>query len=212
MDIGIWWWYPIPVREATGNELKEENLLQPPAWLTNGLCKKPLWIAIQAYQQPWKKSRFPTPAEYRCESYLSIIKGVKGLWFYTGYGERDFLGNPSGLLNRPEVGHWDYVQKLVRELREFSPIIMSPRATAEVKLSPANAYVEFATRESNGKLYVIAANKSPQKQNVRFSSPVFNGRQARVLYEEHTARVEGGELNDEFLPFAVHIYELSAAK
>ena len=62
-------------------------------------------------------------------AYLSIINKARGLWFYTGSGQRDFYGRPAGILNKPEEGHWDYVQKLVGELRELSPAIMSPIAS-----------------------------------------------------------------------------------
>jgi hypothetical protein len=192
--------------------LKPDNLLEPPAWLTSTHSKKPLWIAVQAYQQPWKKSRFPTPSEYRCETYLSIIGGVKGLWYYTGYGERDYLGKPAGMLNNPERAHWDHVQKLARELRDFSLVIMSPAAKGKITLLPKNGMVEFASREADGKIYLIAANKSPLPGKARFTSPLFKGRQAHVLYEDHTAQVEGDSLSDDFSPFGVHLYEFMAAK
>jgi len=212
MDVGIWWWYPIPLKGPDGNGLEEPNrpagILQPPSWLTTTLSKKPLWIAIQSYQHPRLHARFPTPAEYRCMAYLSIINGVKGLWFYTGSGQRGYYGKPAGILNKPEEGHWDYVQKLVRELREFSPIIMAPASKQEVSLSPANAPVEFTLRESNGSLYLIAANKSDRLQAIRFSSPALNGRRAKVLYENHSVTVQGEILADEFSPYGVHLYEL----
>jgi hypothetical protein len=212
MDAGIWWWYPIPLKNADGNGLdgrdKSAGLLKPPPWLTTTISKKPLWIAIQSYQHPAKDARFPTPAEYRCMAYLSIINGVKGLWFYTGSGQKDYLGKPSGLFNKPEEGHWDYVQKLVGELREFSPVIMAPPASAKPALTPADAPVEFATRELDGKLYLIAANKSDHPQSVRFSGPALTGKHSQVLYETHKAEIEGDSLADEFVAFRVHVYKL----
>jgi len=212
MDAGIWWWYPIPLHAPDGNGLegtdKSTGLLQPPSWLTTTFSKKPLWIAIQSYQHPRLDARFPTPAEYRAMAFLSIINGVKGLWFYTGSGQRDYYGKPAGILNKPEEGHWDYVQKLVRELREFSPVILSPVPKAKLTLSPAEAPVDFALRESAGKLYLIAANKSPQAQSVRFSGSALAGRQATVLYEEHPARLQGESLADDFPAFGVHLYQL----
>src|SRR5205823_1818130 len=61
MDAGIWWWYPIPLHapDANGLDGREANtgLLQPPSWLVGTLSKKPLWIAIQSYQQPRKDAR-----------------------------------------------------------------------------------------------------------------------------------------------------------
>ena len=212
MDAGIWWWYPIPLKEPDANGLdgrdRPTGLLQPPAWLTTTLSKKPLWIAIQAYQHPRLDAPFPTPAEYRCMAYLSIINGVKALWFYTGSGQRDYYGKPAGLLNKPEEAHWDYVQKLVGELRQFSPVIMAPIPVAKLALSPADAPVEFALRELNGSLYLLAANKSKEPQSVRFSGAPLAGRQAKVLYETHSAAVEGDTLADDFSSFGVHLYEL----
>src|SRR5205823_4413377 len=115
MDAGIWWWYPIPLKDADGNGLegneKSGGLLAGPSWLTTTTSKKPLWIAIQAYQRPKKDARYPTPAEYRCLAYLSVINGVKGLFFYTGSGQKDYEGKPAGLLNKLSESHWDYVQK-----------------------------------------------------------------------------------------------------
>jgi hypothetical protein len=210
MDAGIWWWYPIPLKDADGNGLdgreKSAGLLEPPSWLTTTISKKPLWIAIQSYQHPAKDARFPTPAEYRCMAYLSIINGAKGLWFYTGSGQKDYQGKPAGLLNKPEEGHWDYVQKLVTELHEFSPIIMAAQSANKPKRSPADAPIDFTTRELDGKVYVIAANKSGKQQALRFTSPAFAGKHALVLYETHSAVVEDDSLKDDFEPFGVHVY------
>lgn len=201
MDVGVWWWYPIPLKSTV-------PILAPPAWLTNTSTKKPLWIAIQSYEQPWAHSRYPTPAEYRAMAYLSIIKGVKALFFYTGSGERDVHGKPAGVLDQRELSHWDYVQSLVRELRQVTPIIVAPASTPQFALSPPNAPVEFSARELGGKLYLLAANKSVQPQSVQFSSPALKGRQVKVLYEIHAAAIAGDMLKDEFAPLGVHVYQI----
>lgn len=212
MDVGIWWWYPIPLKDADGNGLEGRDapsgLLQPPSWLTTTISRKPLWIAIQSYQQPRKDARFPTPAEYRCLAYLSIINGVKGLWFYTGSGQKDYEGKPAGLLNKPREGHWDYVQELVGELRQFSPVIMAPASAVRLTRSPADAPVEFAVRERGGALYLIAANKSGRRQSVRFSGDTLRGRRAEVLFETHPASIAGDLLTDDLTPFGVRVYKL----
>lgn len=212
MDVGIWWWYPIPLHapDASGVDSPglDASLLRPPPWLTTTLSKKPLWIAIQSYQQPRKDARFPTPAEYRAMAYLSIINGVKGLWFYTGSGQRDWQGKPAGLLNKPEEGRWDYVQQLVRELRELSPVIMAKASAAKLELAPADAPVEFATRELDGKFYVLAANKSDREQSVRFAGSVLAGRKTTVLYEDHTATIQGETLEDKLGGFGVRVYRI----
>jgi hypothetical protein len=212
MDIGVWWWYPIPLKDPDGNGLQDTNktgvLLKPPLWLTTTISKRPLWIAIQAYQHPTKDGRFPTPDEYRCMAYLSIINGVKGLFFYTGSGQKDFEGKPAGLLNKPEEAHWDYVQKLAHELREMSPIIMAPASTAKIALTPADAPIELALRQLDNKTYLICANKSGQPQSVRFSTDVLAGKKVQVLYETRPTTVSGTSIADDFRPFGVHLYEI----
>ncbi len=211
MDAGIWWWYPIPLDGADGEPIngqeKVSKMLEPPAWLTTTTSKKPLWIAIQSYQHPKKDAQFPTPAEYRCMAYLSIINKVRGLWFYTGSGQKDFYGHQAGILNKPEEGHWDYVKQLVHELRELSPVIMSPTVSG-VALSPANPAIEFSAHELDHKRYLFAANKSSQPQTTHFTSAAFAGKQARVLYERHTATVDGTTLTDTFEPFGTHVYRV----
>jgi hypothetical protein len=213
MDVGIWWWYPIPVQPGKGNALEGReatgDLMEPPRWLTTTHSKKPLWIAIQAYQKPKKGARFPTPAEYRCQAYLSIINGVKGLFFYTGSGQRDYEGKPSGLLNKPELGHWDYVKQLVGELRDFSPVIMSPKSAEKIELTPQNAPVEFTTRERDGKIYLIAANESDKDQTVVWRSEFLKKSPPKALFENHVVRANGDAFQDNFAPYGVHVYELS---
>jgi hypothetical protein len=210
MDVGIWWWYPIPIRTAATNALEgggeSGDLLEPPGWLTTTHSKKPLWIAIQAYQKPSRDARFPTPAEYRCQAYLSIINGVKGLYFYCGSGQRDYAGKPSGILNKPEEGHWEYVKQLAGELRDFSPVIMAGPAAMKLQLTPAGTPVEFATRELDGKIYLIAANKSGLPQKPTWQGELLRARKATVLFEEHAAKVQGDSLADDFPAYAVHVY------
>lgn len=181
-------------------------MLEPPSWLTTTHSKKPLWIAIQAYQKPPKDARFPTPAEYRCLAYLSIINGVKGLYFYCGSGQKDYAGKPSGILNKPEAGHWEYVKKLAGELRDFSPVIMAAPAAMKLQLTPTNVPVEFATRALDGKIYLIAANKSGLPQKARWQGEFLRGRKATALFEDHPVKVEGDSLADDFAAYAVHVY------
>jgi hypothetical protein len=139
---------------------------------------------------------------------MSIIAGVKGLFFYVGSGQKDYQGKPAGLLNKPVEAHWDYVQQLARELRELSPVIMAPCSPAKLELAPTNAPVEFITRQLEGKLYLLAANKSGQSQPVRFTGEALRNRKAQTLYEDHAAKVDGATLTDEFSAFAVHVYRL----
>ena len=210
MDVGIWWWYPIPMKAATNAALTDPeetgSLMESPTWLTTTHSKKPLWIAVQAYQKTFKGARFPTPAEYRCEAYLSIIYGVKGLFFYCGTGQKDYQGKPAGLLNKPELGHWDYVKQLTGELRDFSPVIMAPPASGKLELTSTSGAMDFTTRELDGKLYLIAANKSEHPQKATWQGDLLRDKKATSMFEDHPVKIEGDVLSDDFPAYAVHVY------
>jgi hypothetical protein len=128
------------------------------------------------------------------------------LFFYTGSGQKDSEGKPAGLLNKLSESHWDYVQKLSRELREMSPVVMAP--PSKLTVSPPSPPLEFTTREWEGKTYLIAANTSMRRQTVRFSGPAIAGKRAEVLYESHPVAIKENSLADEFGPLGVHVYKL----
>jgi hypothetical protein len=97
---------------------------------------------------------------------------------------------------------------LVAELRDFSPVIMSPASKAKLTLSPADAQVDFALRESGAKLYLIAANKSDRPQSVRFTGTALSGRRAKGLCDTDAVAIQGDTLADKFAAFGVYLYEL----
>jgi hypothetical protein len=68
--------------------------------------------------------------------------------------------------------------------------------------------VEFALRDLDGKIYLLAANKSERAQSVHLSGSILKSRRALALYETHAATIEGDSLADNFAPFAVHVYKL----
>jgi len=96
----------------------------------------------------------------------------------------------------------------VRELRELEPVITAKSATAKLALSPTDAPVEFATRELNGALYLLAANKSGRAQSVRFSAATLSGKKVKMIYEERPAAFQGDTLQDQFAPYGVHVYRI----
>ncbi|PWU15928.1 MAG: hypothetical protein C5B50_14560 [Verrucomicrobia bacterium] len=213
MDAGIWWWYPFPLKEPDGNGLEGgasgADELQPPVWLTTTLSKKPLWIAFQAYQKPSRDAVFPTPAQYRCQAYLSLIYGAKGLFFYTGSGQRDYLGKPAGLLNKPDEAHWDYVQKLVRELHDFSSLFLASQPAAGLEVLSGKGAIECMLRHTKDQQILLAANRSARAQTLTVRQPSFQVTQAKVLYEDRHLSLNGDTLTDKFAPFEVHLYQIS---
>lgn len=212
MDIGIWWWYPIPVRggrnlegyegEPTSSVTQE---LVPPTFLTQARTKKPIWAAVQCYRKPdAPDARFPTPEELRAQAYIVIVHGAKGVFFYTGAGEQ---GN--GILNKPKDGHWEELKKLATELKDMSPVFLAPDSAEPVKVVPESAPVSVRMKKAGDKRVILAVNRTKLPMDVVFQADTRSEKPVVVRYEDRIVTPsDAGGFRDSFGPYAVHIYEL----
>jgi hypothetical protein len=206
MDLGMWWWYPFPLKPAgTGDALEGDegtrgNEIVPPGFLVNSHIKKPLWVGVQSYKKT-KDSRYPTPTEYRAQAYTGIIHGAKGLMWYGG-------SVTGGLFLAPEEGHWDDLKKLATELHGLQPLLISPPLDVPT-ISPDKTAVNVCLKQSADRTVLIAANQGAAEADVTFSSPLLKGASAKVISENRDVKVTGGSIHDKFEPYAVHLYELA---
>ncbi len=211
MDVGIWWYYPIPMEpnpEAPAPEKKSDLTFTPPTWLTDYAGGKPLWIAIQCYKQPRIDGRYPTRAEYRQMCYLPIVYGAKGIAFYTGSGQLDYYKKPSGIFNNPEEGDWEYIKQLIGEMRGLNHVLTAETVDSLISKSPEDAPVDFIAKDVDGQFVLIAVNRAKKTFNIRFAGPGINGSRVEVHNENRTLPAEDFSFADTFEPYAVHIYML----
>ncbi len=192
MDLGMWWWYPIPAGAGKENMLEGDEYtkameLTPPSFLTLRNTDKPLWVGVQSYKKPTSFGRYPTPEEYRAQAYIAIIHGTKGLMWYGGSVE-------GGIFLDPKEGKWEELKKLVRELRESSDVFMGETMETP-KLEPASAPVSVAIKRSGNRLVLMAVNRGVSEVDVLFSSPVFG---------------ESRNHQHHFGKYETHVYEWSA--
>jgi hypothetical protein len=207
MDLGMWWWYPFPLQERTGDALLGEDagppgkVLVPPSFLVTAKTKKPLWVGVQSYKKPGKDSRYPTPQEYRAQAYLGIVSGARGLMWYGG-------SVTGGLFLAAEEGHWPDLQNVVREIHGLESVLLEPNAPTPT-VSPDKSAVSVCLKKTADRLVLIAVNRGETAAEVTISSPAFKHGTAQVLGEQYKIKVDAGSLHDRFEPYAVHVYELS---
>jgi hypothetical protein len=203
MDLGMWWWYPLPLKPQRGDALQGEQatgtdlLLEPPPFLVPG--EKPLWVGVQAYKKPGAGSRYPTPTEYRAQAYLGIIAGAKGLMWYGG-------SVTGGAFLAPEEAHWAELKKLVRELRDLEPLLLGRRETPPARI-PDSPPIAAAIRSLTEGRILMAVNTGPRSCEITFQFPRMPAGEVRVLGENRAVRAGGG-LTDRFEPYSTHVYEL----
>jgi len=185
MDMGMWWWYPLPFKTSTtanaleGDEGPPGNEMVPPSFLVNATTRKPIWVGVQSYKK--KDSRYPTPLEYRSQAYVAIINGAKGLMWYGG-------SVTGGIFLNLEEGHWDDLKKLARELHDLEPVLLSPNIDPPA-ISPAEAPISACIRQSKDRTVLLAANRGANAIDVTLTSPSIKGGSMKEHFEPYEVKV-----------------------
>jgi hypothetical protein len=206
MDLGMWWWYPIPAgggRESSvleGDEYTKALELVPPSFLTLRKTEKPLWVGLQSYKKPAEFGRYSTPAEYRAQAYIAIIHGAKGLMWYGGSVE-------GGIYIDPKEGNWEYLKKLAHELNGLSAVFMAETLEAP-KFSPADAPISVGVKRAADRVVMMAVNRGAKDAELRFDVGGLRDGKVKVLQEGREVEVSGGKLVDRFKEYETHVYEL----
>jgi hypothetical protein len=194
----------------------------PITWLSDCLDEarravfneKPVWAVIQAFdwsafpvgEEKREWGRTPTYEEERCLSYLALVHGAKGLFYFT------FKGGNYYIKDYPQ--HWEEVKKVVRELNQIYPLLLAPQSF------PVSTHksIHYIIRKVDKRLisrykgiikegsYLMAVNVAHKPVKAIFPLPSsFNGK-ARVLFEDQTIPIEGGKIKDHFGPYEVRVY------
>ncbi len=205
MDMGMWWWYPLPLKAGAGDDLQGESAqgrleLDPPPFLTQRTTRKPVWVGVQSYKKPVADGRYPTPAEYCAQAYVAIAAEAKGLMWYGG-------SVTGGLFLKPDEGRWDDLKRIVGELRDLSPLLLS-QSLETPSLEPPDAPISRVMKPLPGGRLLIAVNRGlqPCEAGIRVSG--LGSTTVRVRGENRSVDAANGLIRDRFDPLAVHLYEL----
>jgi|WetSurMetagenome_2_1015567.scaffolds.fasta_scaffold143696_1 hypothetical protein len=184
----------------------------------------PVWAVLQAfgYQNEQLKGwglREPTYDEMRAMTYLSIIHGAKGIFYYT------FTGSQYRILQSPE--HWNDLKKIAAELNRLYPLFLLPNAGLKIDIEiaegphkdewgvpPVHMAMKHLAKES-GELktgfYIIAANSLDKTVKAVF--PI-SGLGASSMYvvddfgNGSNLNIKDGIFSDIFKPYEVKIYRM----
>ncbi|MCI0538106.1 MAG: hypothetical protein L0Z50_23110 [Verrucomicrobiales bacterium] len=184
---------------------------------------KPLIAVIQAFDWsaypdllPGRRNlRFPTYAELRCMTYCALVRQANGLFYYCFDDGRWQLQEHAEL--------WQSLTNVVAEVNARLPLFKANHVwwpydhdfgdpahafneALESSVTPAMLQVE----EGNGTVaagnYVLAVNTTERAHQYRFRLPKVLSEDVAVLGEGRTRPVRKGWVEDEFGPFAVHVY------
>lgn len=169
---------------------------------------KACWSIIQAFKGWGRWHHYPSRRQIYAMSFASIIHGAKGVTWYT-YGGG---GENEGFNSTPE--RWKDMTFLAKFIGELVPALVEPECAqpgpAEIVSGPKTDPLGFGSvsmllKRHGGESYLLTVNSSPEKVRARIRLEGVGGT-AAVLHEKRTVRIADGAFEDDFKPFAVHVY------
>lgn len=135
---------------------------------------KPVWVILQAFgYQDEQDSGFgwtrePTYDEMRAMTYLAIINGAKGVFYYTY--------ECHGYKIKKSKQHWNDLQSIIAELNNYLPVLTAEASDKIIvdDLNGKNA-IEYSVKKYQDKYYLFAVNETREgvKARIRKRAGVF---------------------------------------
>ncbi|MBW8039027.1 MAG: hypothetical protein FVQ85_03410 [Planctomycetes bacterium] len=171
---------------------------------------KAVWNCIECTRinNPTNKA---TPHQVRCEVWMSIIHGSKGLIYFVHEWKPRF--NESALLSDPEM--LTAVTEINRQIIGLAPVLNSPAVKDGVKVSFDNKEVPvtFMIKKYKGATYLFAVAMRNGSTTATFSlGGPMGEKNVEVLGENRTIPSKNGVFKDRFKPWDVHLYRISQSK
>jgi len=156
---------------------------------------KPICIWLQMYGS-YDSPREPTPAEQRCQTYITLIHGARMLFY--------FIYKPMS----PDL--WESMIPLGNEVRTITPILCSPPAGRKVSSDHEAVHTLFCEKE--GRRFILAVNISGERVKAILDlsgAGLPAAGKARVMFEDREVTWRNGKLEDAFGPLERHVYGIA---
>ena len=155
-------------------------------------------------------NRKPTPHEVRCEAWMSIIHGSRGLIYFVHQFKPTF--REAALLDDPDM--LKTVTALNQQITELAPVLNTSTLQGELSVQSEHSEVPIATmmKHYGDAIYVFAVGMRGEKTAATFTLGNFAGEGTiTVLGENRTLKARKGSFIDTFEPWDVHLYRIDAA-
>ena len=152
--------------------------------------------------------RKPTPRQVRCEAWMSLVHGSRGLIYFVHQFKPTF--REAALLDDPEM--LAAVTALNRQITELAPVLNGPtiRAAWTVQSDNPELPVALMAKQHKGATYLFAVGMRDGSTMATFKIRETRGGMVEVLDENRVIAIKNGSFSDHFNPWDVHLYRLPA--
>ncbi len=169
--------------------------------------KKVVWNCLECthISNPDRKA---TPQQLRCEAWMSLIHGSRGLIYFVHQFKPTF--REAALLDDPEM--LAAATALNRQITELAPVLNSPTISDSLKVQSDNPAVPIATmmKRQAGATYIFAVAMREGDTTARFApAGVGSAKRVEVVGENRALELKDGALTDHFGGWDAHVYRVA---
>jgi hypothetical protein len=170
--------------------------------------RKLVWNCIEC-TRIGNPDRKPTPHEVRCEAWMSLIHGSKGLIFFVHQFKPTF--REAALLDDTEM--IEAVTALNREITGLAPVLLSAETRpATVASSDPDIPIAILAKHNEGATYLFAVGMREGSTKATFTfKDIAGDSTVEAIGEKRTLSARNGLFQDQFGPWDVHLYRLPRA-
>jgi len=176
--------------------------------------RKVIWNALECthISRPDRKA---TPAQVKAEVWMSLVHGSLGIIYFVHQFQPEEI--EAGLLADPEMSA--AVKAINQQILALAPVLNSPTIenAAGVMTSNPNVPIDIMVKRQGSDIYLFAVAMRNAATHGSFKLEVLrrtwgegeNGA-VEVIGEGRTIPMWGGRFEDDFEPYAVHLYRVAA--
>ena len=166
---------------------------------------KPVWTCIECTQinHPTTKA---TPQQIKCEVWMAIIHGARGLIYFSHTWKPSFV--EAGLLADQRTAA--AVRDINAQVTALASVINGPTLEGQVKVrtTPGSTQVDFLVKRTQDAMYVFAVDMQGKTTLAEFQIEDVGTGQAEVLGEGRSVNIREGRFKDQFNAWGVHLYKI----
>lgn len=167
---------------------------------------RPLWMVMQ-YFPISKQAGWPTREQLRQMSWMSIIEGAKGL-FYWSFGAKGLAWVKD---EKERLQRWQDLVVVTKEIKALEPVLLAPDA-AVVRDAAKLPVRVLGKKMPDGTRYLFAYNPTADKASVRLalSEPAqeITSLEGPAAAGREAASVKDGAIAETFGPYEVKRYRI----
>ncbi len=165
---------------------------------------KPAWITpvLMMWGSTYKRDFLPD--EQRSQTYLALINGAGGLFYYVYPAQHELS--------------WKTVSALANEVKAMEPALLAPEIAQSVVYDPATEPVKadvqiLLRRDPRGGYLLLAANGQPYPVDAQIEIPGLDAGTVALLADPAATRtVAGGKFSEKFERYGTRAYRVTPPK